>query len=76
MKTFEIGDLARVITVSSDYLFLTGKIISIEKFGDSSMVEFSSEELARANRPERVKSSTRVHFYWRELQEVNEYAGN
>lgn len=68
---YQRGNFVRVLTEASEYYLLTGKVVDIEPFEDSGILEFSEDMLRKAQRPDRVlRTSRKVHFYWRELQQV------
>jgi pyridoxine/pyridoxamine 5'-phosphate oxidase len=64
-------DYVQVNTEACEYNGLVGRVVEITQFNDSGMIEFTEAELNRARRPDRVLCACRrVHFYWRELQQV------
>lgn len=70
---FKVGDLVRVLTNPSEYFWLIGRVREVTEFHDSGMVEFTEQELGRSKRPEiLLRASKTVHFYFRELQGVNQ----
>lgn len=75
MDQAKVGQFARVLTECSEYQALVGQVIEVTRH-QSVMLRFSTIELQAANRPERVLCARdSVHFYLRELQEVNVYEG-
>ncbi len=72
---FQRGALVRVLTPHSDYFWLIGHVAEVTEFRDAGMIEFTEAELRRSPRPELLlRAQPRVHFYFRVLQGVDEYA--
>lgn len=80
MTNPKLRQFARVITECSEYRGLVGQIIEVTRFkkpNESVVLRFSKIELQAAARPDRVLSARdSVHFYCRELQEVDVYEGS